>query len=124
MRELTLKPTRYAEDAGKQMVIAETISVYSKYVRYVVRMNFGYVTPAGSARQVFQGELVPGPWAFGFPLSTVIDNYGGTAREAENNRIIGMEFDAEIGDKFIIDDRVYVLTDDERYDYPKLKLVH
>jgi hypothetical protein len=56
------------------------------------RMTYGHrrgltthivVVPEGKAeRQVYQGPLVPGPWAFCVQHATVIDNFGGSGREA------------------------------------------
>jgi hypothetical protein len=41
------------------------------------------IVPEGQeGRQVFQGPMVPGPWGFTVTHALVIDNHGGSAREA------------------------------------------
>lgn len=116
---LTLTPSRYADDVDRHNS-PNVIAVKSRYARGVVRLAVGFVGPLGSARQEQGGPLVPGPWAYTFPLSTVIDNNGGSGAEARRNREAGIEWTAEIGDLFEIDGDVYRLTDDRPHHYPAL----
>lgn len=44
--------------------------------------NLGIVPEGEEGRQVFQGPMVPGPWGYTVTHSLVIDNFGGSAREA------------------------------------------
>jgi len=70
----------------------------------------GCVREGESGRQEHQGPLVPGPWAYAFPLCSVIDNYGGTGAEIARERAAGNVIDAKLGDVLVVDGRGYVIT--------------
>ena len=61
-------------------------------------------TPAdGCSRRVYQGPVLPGPYAAPFELATVIDNDGGTGAEIRRNEAAGLEHLVETGDLVRID---------------------
>jgi hypothetical protein len=61
-------------------------------------------TPAdGCSRRVYQGPVLPGPYAAPFELATVIDNDGGTGAEIRRNEAAGLEHFVEEGDLVRID---------------------
>lgn len=94
------------------------IRVNSRYARGPIRLGIGFVGRHEVGRQIYQGPLVPGPWAYTFPMAVFIDNHGGSAAERRKNIEAGLEYDVEIGDMFEIDDVVYQLTDDDPRAYP------
>ena len=115
-RVIAVTPNRYGDGFDSP----NTIAVYSRYARGNVRLAVGYKGAGQSGRQEQGGPIIPGPWPYTFPLPTVIDNYGGTGREAAERIAAGTEYPVEIGDRFTIEGIVYVLTDDRPYDYPTL----
>jgi hypothetical protein len=118
---LDITPGRYRKGEYDS---PNVLRVYSAYARSHVRLGIGYISPDGEGRQVFQGPMVPGPWAYTYPLAVVIDNYGGTAAEAAANKAAGLERDAKVGDRFQLDGRTWVLTEDRPHsDYPTLTLL-
>ncbi len=62
------------------------------------RFHIGHVAEGENGRQEYQGPLVPGPWAYGFELCTVIDNHGGSARENAEAKAAGRYLDVADGD--------------------------
>lgn len=66
------------------------------------RFKVIFFGPEHEGRQVFQGPMVPGPWASPVGLCTVIDNFGGTAAEAAAGRAAGTEHPAAEGDDVVI----------------------
>lgn len=78
------------------------------------RHKVGYVDATGTCRRVFEGPILPGPYAFAFGLATVIDNHGGTGAEADRNRAAGTEYDVEPGDRLVLGTNVF-RVDVDRY---------
>ena len=72
------------------------------------RYKAGFVPAGESARREMGGPLVPGPWAFLFRLSTVIDNHGGSGRESDDSIAAGSEHWFDHGDVLVIDGIKYV----------------
>jgi len=64
------------------------------------RFKFGFVGPDGECRRVTGGPILPGPYAYGYPLSVAItaNPEHGTGAEMRRNRAAGTEVDAAIGD--------------------------
>lgn len=73
------------------------------------RFGIGAMPADMSGRQVTGGPLVPGPWAFAFGLCSVIDNHGGSAREAAEKRAAGTEHVVDFGDELVIDGHAYTV---------------
>lgn len=71
------------------------------------RWGVGAVPRGSEGRQVDGGPMVPGPWAYVYALSTVIDNYGGTAAESERKLAAGTEHRVAAGDLVEIDGVIY-----------------
>ena len=71
------------------------------------RHAVGAVPRGAEARRVFQGPMVPGPWAYTFGKCQVIDNYGGSGAEAARNREAGIEHTITEGQRVVIDGVVY-----------------
>lgn len=92
-----------------------------RYLGRGVRLGIGYVPAGSAARQEQGGPLIPGPWAYTYPLASVIDNEGGTGAESARGLAAGTEYVAEVGDRFTIAGAVYVLTDSRRFAYPALE---
>ena len=90
---------------------------------YRKRFGLGFVPKGDEGRQVFQGEMVPGPWAYAFGLCSVIDNHGGTGAERQRNLEAGTEHDVEAGDTVIIDGNSYEVKVTRNGFEPYLKLV-
>jgi len=67
----------------------------------------GLVPEGESGRQTHGGPNVPGPWAYAFPLCTVIDNAGGTAADIERERKAGLLVHAKVGEVLVIGKREY-----------------
>lgn len=88
---------------------------------YRERHKVGYVDETGTCRRVFEGPILPGPYAFAFGLATVIDNHGGTAAEADRNRAAGTEYDVEHGDRLVLGTNVFRV---EVNRYREVRLVH
>lgn len=86
--------------------------------------SLGIVPTGCVGRQVTQGPLVPGPWAFASPCATVIaDNPAhGTAAEIARNKAAGMEFTAEVGDIIVMDGIAFECSAERNYGYLKLTL--
>jgi len=74
---------------------------------YSTHFCVGVVPEGEEGRKVYQGPLVPGPWAFAFGLCTVIDARGGTAREVERQRSEGRLVEARVGDIIVADGHKY-----------------
>lgn len=121
VRHITTVPNDYNE-AG-MFNSPNILQVHSRYVRHSVRLAIGYVGPDGAGRQVSQGPMVPGPWAYTFALAVCIDNHGGTGAESDRNKAADLEWDVQVGDLFVIDGRTYELRDDQPMNYPQLVLL-
>lgn len=67
----------------------------------------GYVAEGESGVQVHGGPMVPGPWAYGFPLCHVLDNHGGTGAEQQRLREAGLLLELEGGELVEIDGTLY-----------------
>jgi hypothetical protein len=76
----------------------------------VAAFAVGCVREGESGRKETHGPLVPGPWAYAFPLASVIDNYGGTAAVMARERAAGNVIDAKLGDVLIVEGRGYVIV--------------
>lgn len=69
--------------------------------------GIGYVATGDSARKEMNGPLVAGPWAYGYPLSHVLDNHGGTGAEQDALRAAGLLIEVNGGELFEIDGTRY-----------------
>lgn len=90
---------------------------------YRKRFGLGFVPEGHEGRQTFQGEMVPGPWAYAFGLCSVIDNHGGSGAERQRNLAANTEHDVEEGDTIIIDGNSYVVKVTRNGFEPYLNLV-
>jgi hypothetical protein len=69
--------------------------------------GIGYIGKGDEGRQEQGGPMVAGPWAYGFPLSHVLDNHGGTGAEQARLRADGLLLEVEGGELFEIDGTLY-----------------
>jgi hypothetical protein len=92
---LTATESRY-QDADHWNVV-QTARILDDRGRRV-RIAIGYVGPEGTCRRTYQGPLLSGPYAYAYPLPTVIDNYGGSGREAAEREAAGLELTLDSGD--------------------------
>lgn len=99
---------------GTTLTTEVEIRTYSRYVRREVNLGIGAVPRGRSGRKVHQGPMVEGPWAFTFPLATII-----AAHPLPQAPVVL----AEVGDRFTVDGVEYVLTDDNPWAYPTLTAV-
>lgn len=67
------------------------------------RFKFGFVGPDGECRRQHMGPVLPGPYAYGFPLAGVIaaNPEHGTWGEMRRNKAAGTEIEAAIGDEVV-----------------------
>lgn len=70
----------------------------------------GAVKRGEEARQVNQGPLVPGPWAYAFGNAVVIDNHGGSKRDIEKQRAEGVLVECKLTDTLIIHGDEYAIS--------------
>lgn len=86
--------------AGRYHRVVETLRVLGTGYRPEHGDRFGLIfVPEGcAARKDHGGPQVPGPWAGAHGLCTVIDNFGGTAREAADRVAAGLEYVVNVGD--------------------------
>jgi hypothetical protein len=84
--------------------------------------SIGFVPPGYAARQVTQGPLVPGPWAFISANASVIDNFGGTKREIVQAAVEGRLVIAQLGDYLSIDGHTFRIQP-YRYDRVNVELI-
>lgn len=77
--------------------------------RSLKRFGIGGVPAGHVGRQVTQGPLVPGPWAFTFGLASVIaaNPEHGTYGEIKRNLAAGREHTVEEGDRIVFDGVTY-----------------
>lgn len=92
-------PWKHPMDHGK----TKTVLVLPNGKRHGV----SFVPRGQSARKTHGGPMVPGPWAFCFPLCVVLANGGGSGREAMENRAAGLEHDVKDGTFVEVDGRLY-----------------
>lgn len=88
--------------------VSEGTRVSATVLRFATSRSFSRNmiswTPAdGCSRRVYQGPVLPGPYAAPFELATVIDNDGGTGAEIRRNEAAGLEHLVEDGDLVRID---------------------
>jgi len=99
---------------GTEVASKTRIRTHSRYAGRVIELGVGAIPAGESARQVFQGPLVEGPWAYTYPLGTMI-----AAEPIAPQPTI----DVAIGDLIEVDGVTYRLTDDSRWEYPALEPV-
>lgn len=92
--------------------VCEGTRVSATVLRFATGRSYSRVmiswTPAdGLSRRVFQGPILPGPYAAPFELATVIDNDGGTGAEIRRNEAAGLEHLVETGDLVRIDGHLH-----------------
>ncbi len=123
IRDITLEQKSYHRRG--EYISPNVIRTYSRYVHVPIRLHIGYVSPEGKSRRVDFGPELPGPYAYTYPATICITENPemSTAAESRRNRDADLEWDAEHGDLFRIDGRIYRLTDDRLMDYPTLTLV-
>jgi len=85
---------------------------HSRYTRRVERFSLLYVGPKGECRRVYQGPVLPGPYAAMIPQATVISAHP-QARPAQ-------VVDLEEGDMIVFNGVPMMLIDDRPMDYPQL----
>lgn len=76
----------------------------------IERHGLGWVSRGDEARQVTHGPMVPGPWAYAYGLSTVIDNNGGSGRESQEALEAKTEHWFNYGDFIEINGIIYVIV--------------
>src|SRR5690348_1075401 len=76
------------------------LAIQTRPGRLAGRFKFGFVGPDGACRREHMGPVLPGPYAYGFPLASCIaaNPEHGTWGEMRRNKAAGTERDAEIGD--------------------------
>lgn len=75
----------------------------------------GYVPAGESARKVYQGPLVPGPWAYAYPLCSVISTDGGTSAEMAREKAAGLLLHVALGDRIEVEGLAYAVKATDRY---------
>ena len=73
------------------------------------RFNVGHVPEGEVGRQVTQGPLVPGPWAYTFGLSTYISDSGSSADETDEAKANGTYLEVEDGDLIEVAGNTYTV---------------
>jgi len=106
----TTLPT-YPRYGGSEIASDIRIRTYSRYAGHVVRLGVGAIPAGHEARKEFGGQLIPGPWAYTYPLATMI---------AKDPLPAETVIDAEPGDLFVIDRVTYRLVDNDPWGYPDL----
>lgn len=125
-RVITLTPKGTHEIYRDRWGSPNVLRVYSKYVGYTVRLGIGYVGPKGQTRFVQGGPMVSGPRAYTYPKASIIaaNPQMGTAAEMATNEAADLEWDAKVGDRFVVDGMLFELTEEQpRSNYPTLTLV-
>jgi len=100
---------------GTEVASKTRIRTRSRYAGRVIELGVGAIPAGESGRKVFQGPLVEGPWAYTYPLGTMITAHP----QPERAPVI----DVAIGDLIEVDGVTYRLTDDSRWEYPALEPV-
>jgi hypothetical protein len=120
-RHIHLDPSRH--DGRDTWSSPNVLRIMSRYAGHEVRVGIGYVGPAGQCRREHGGPVLPGPYAYLFPLPTVIAADGGTSAESAQLRTDGTEWDATEGDELLIGGQRYRIQDDHSpipAHYPRL----
>ena len=80
------------------------------------RFGLAAIPRGKSGRKVFQGPLVPGPWAFAFGLSSVIaaNPEHGTYGDIRRNKAAGLEHEVEAADLIRFDGVTYRIEVERR----------
>lgn len=122
-REIVLDAPRDRDLPGiseKNRVSATVLRMHCKHSGHVSRLMVSYTPADGLSRREFQGPILPGPYASTFPLASVIDNFGGTAKESADMTAAEMEYEVTEGDEFLMDGIRWVIRDDVWLHYPRL----
>lgn len=92
------------KSVGRYHSVVETLRVIGTGYAPEIGNRFGLIfVPADcAARKDHGGPEVPGPWASAYGLCAVIDNHGGTAREAADRQAAGLEHTVHVGDEIVI----------------------
>lgn len=119
VKSITLDASRYKSDVD-QWVMPDNLALvtYSRYGRATLRFAVGFVGPDGMARREYEGPKLPGPWAYMFPLATVISAHP-QPRESVVEVATGEVVDLVAGGRTFR----FVVTDERRMHYPDLVLV-
>lgn len=98
------------------MTTATVSAIVPKVTRLIVSgvrnsagFMVGYISAGELARKVSFGPMVPGPWAYAFPLASVIDNHGGTGADIARERSAGTVVYAALGDVVSVEGLEYVI---------------
>jgi hypothetical protein len=83
------------------------VRLFVKGARNVVGFGVGYVPRGDSARQEFEGEMVPGPWLYSYGKPAIIDMHGGSRAEIDREKAAGAVIEAEPGDRLIVEGDAY-----------------
>lgn len=86
------------------------------------RFGIGFIPQGCEERQVIQGPMVPGPWAYCYGLCTVIDNHGGTGSEMRSLEERGLVHHIERDDIVVVDGTRH-LVEATRNGYPSLTVL-
>jgi hypothetical protein len=102
----------------------EGVQVYRCKSRHqggrMTRFEIGYVSAQGTYRTVKDGPLLHGPYAYPIALVGSIAEFGGTGFDSSARVAHGLEFDAAVGDYFLIDGELFELRDDRPAHDPRL----
>lgn len=120
VREVRLGDTD-KDGMRRSSLVLEVHCKHNGGMRYRTKLAIGYVPPTTLARRVFQGPLVPGPWPYTFPLSTVIQSARNARDPETERRQHNMQFAVDLGGLYRIDGQVYELVDDVPLDYPRFR---
>ncbi len=80
-----------------------------------------YCPKGSSARRVYKGPLVPGPFCDTFACASVMDNHGGTGAELAREDAAGNLLNLQMGDLVRVGDEIYSIHPDNNNNI-KLKL--
>ena len=86
----------------------------------LTRFAITYISAEGTFRREKEGPLVTGPHAYGTALAGAIAGVGSTGAESARRRAHGLEFNAEVGDFFVIDGELFELREDRDVHDPRI----
>lgn len=86
----------------------------------MTRFAIVYISAEGEYRTQKDGAPQPGPYAYPIALASALAEVGGTGGESARMTAQGREFEAEVGDYFVIDGELFELREDRPVADPRL----